>query len=126
MTGSKPHEFQPSGWGIAKYVCAACGNHEAAPLHHRTLSERVRAAGNVDAGEEIARLRARCADLEAQVVAVRADERQRIVERLLHAANVIGSNDVSRTALTLEKMAAVLVAESPVPVGSGSPGKEQE
>jgi hypothetical protein len=41
----------------------------------------------------------------------RADERQRIVERLLHAANLLDPDEVSRTALTLEKMAAVLVVE---------------
>jgi tRNA threonylcarbamoyladenosine modification (KEOPS) complex Pcc1 subunit len=42
---------------------------------------------------------------------VRADERQRIVERLLHAANLLDPDEVSRTALTLEKMAMVLVIE---------------
>jgi len=45
------------------------------------------------------------------VAAARADERQRIIERLLHAANLLDPDEVSRTAVTLEKMAAVLVVE---------------
>jgi hypothetical protein len=45
---------------------------------------------------------------------VRADERQRIVDRLLHAANLLDPDEMSRTALTLEKMAMVLVVEGDV------------
>jgi DNA-binding transcriptional ArsR family regulator len=40
-----------------------------------------------------------------------ANERQRIVERLLHAANLVDPDELSLTAVTLEKMAMVLVAE---------------
>lgn len=47
----------------------------------------------------------------AELAAARADERQRIVERLLHAANVVGPDEVAGTAQTLERMAMVLVTE---------------
>lgn len=40
-----------------------------------------------------------------------ADERQRIIERLLHAANLVDPDEVSRTAATLEKMAMLLTVE---------------
>jgi hypothetical protein len=40
-----------------------------------------------------------------------ADERQRIIERLLHAANLLDPDEVSRTAVTLEKMAMILTVE---------------
>lgn len=48
---------------------------------------------------------------DAAIAAALMDERQRTVERILHAANLLDPDEVSRTAVTLEKMAMVLVSE---------------
>jgi hypothetical protein len=47
--------------------------------------------------------------------AARAEERRRIVERLLHWASLLDPDDVSRTSTTLEKVAAAIRAEGGAP-----------